>query len=250
MVIKQHNQDVNLFEKKKSKTKKNVFAVTRNRWKRSTHFTVSSTSRRRRDYPHKGTRCCVDVHRRNRERETVPDHIRGFMQNVQDTQKSERSPRKARLQERLSSFYLELRGRSLAPGKPGVLERASPGRRLGSIPTPSVSLAPSLRCRGKSPRRWRPGRGRRATEEEEVERAEGGERQPCGPSFLPSFLPPSFHSLRPFFVAPFGLRFLVLVAPSSLRCRRATSSWRVSTRLDCHCVLWLVIIYNTCTCHK
>lgn len=59
MVIKQHNQDVNLFEKKKSKTKKNVFAVTRNRWKRSTHFTVSSTSRRRRDYPHKETRCCV-----------------------------------------------------------------------------------------------------------------------------------------------------------------------------------------------
>lgn len=28
---------------------------------------------------------------------------------------------------------------------------------------------------------------------------------------LPSFLPPSFYSLRPFFAAPFGLRFLISV---------------------------------------
>jgi len=47
--------------------------------------------------------------------------------------------------------------------------------------------------------------------------AEGGEIQPCGPSFLPSFLPSSFYSLRPFFAVPFGLRFLVSV-PTPSRC--------------------------------
>jgi hypothetical protein len=97
-----------------------------------------------RDYPHKGL---ADSPRE----ESACRIIREDVQDVQDTWKAEGSA--ARLQKRLSSFYLELRGRSLAPGKPGVLERASPGRRLGSIPTPSVSLAPSLRCRGKSPRR-------------------------------------------------------------------------------------------------
>jgi len=39
----------------------------------------------------------------------------------------------------------------------------------------------------------------------------GGERQPSGPSFLP----PSFRSLRPLFAAPFGLRFLVPLVRSS-----------------------------------
>lgn len=33
---------------------------------------------------------------------------------------------------------------------------------------------------------------------------------------LPSFLPPSFHSLRPFFAAPFGLRFLISVVRYSV----------------------------------
>lgn len=134
----------------------------------------------------------------------------------------------ARLQERLSSFYLELRGRSLAPGKPGVLERASPGRRLGSIPTPSVSLAPSLRCRGKSPRRWRPGRGKRAAEEKEARVVREDERQPSGPSFLPSFLHPSTasgHSFKPFWPFSF-LVFSLLILPKSCRNHRRAISLR------------------------
>lgn len=174
------------------------------------------TLRLRQDYHQQrtrvaGTTSCVTVYRGGQGREESAGHVGSYTRfhaDIQDTRKAEGLA--ARLQERLSSFYLELRGRSLAPGKPGVLERASPGRRLGSIPTPSVSLAPSLRCRGKSPRRWRPGRGKRATEEERVGR--GGEIQPSGPSFLP----PSFHSLRPFFAAPFGLRFLVSVVRSTV----------------------------------
>ena len=84
--------------------------------------------------------------------------------------------------------------------KPGVLARASPGRRLGSIPTPSVSLAPSLRGaaenrpgdddgQGKS----RGGDGRGDEEEAEASAERTNERtneRTRGPSFLPLLLHP------------------------------------------------------------
>lgn len=221
--------DVNSSEKKE-KTKK-CFRVPRNRRWWSTHFSVGRITLI------KDSRCralCngIVAARSHRSARTISDHIRGFMRTVWENTRKAEGPA-ARLQERLSSFYLELRGRSLAPGKPGVLERASPGRRLGSIPTPSVSLAPSLRCRGKSPRRWRPGRGKRAAEEKEARVVREGERQPSGPSFLPS----SFHSLRPFFEALFGLSVfsfslcsffqnLAEIVVARLLCARiSTSTW-------------------------
>lgn len=179
---------------RKKKRNKGYYRVARDRWKRSTHFSVGRRGGHGRITINKGLGVAVysGTPRGDRRAQTRTDHIRevGFMRTYVCTGHMEGGrTRGSRLQERLSSFYLELRGRSLAPGKPGVLERASPGRRLGSIPTPSVSLAPSLRCRGKSPRRWRPGRGKRATEEEERVGREG-EIQPSGPSFLPSSILP------------------------------------------------------------
>lgn len=186
------------------------------------------------DYPDKGLALLARVlrngivaDRSHRSTRTMSDHIWGFMRTVSDNTRKAEGPA-ARLQERLSSFYLELRGRSLAPGKPGVLERASPGRRLGSIPTPSVSLAPSLRCRGKSPRRWRPGRGKRATEEKEARVVREGERQPSGPSFLP----PSFYSLRPFFAALFGLSVFAFSHCSFLRNLDIVVAWLLRTQVS------------------
>lgn len=66
---------------------------------------------------------------------------------------------------------------------------------------------------------------------------------------LPSFLPPSFHSLRPFFAAPFGFRFLVSVVRSSVS---TLCDFFALTTMSYQCDLTSIALNyhacNACTC--